>query len=98
MSDPELDLPECFFTRSGSIFECHDIGAVKAPQVRVDKAFFIEMTLRYLKDGIEMTCNLPRRRCCRPNSMGQHAGVEYPENAVEHLVWLTVAVSTYAVI
>ncbi len=59
MSGQEFDSPECFFTRSGYIFGCPDIGAVKAPQVEVDKPFFIEMQLQHFKDGIDAACTLP---------------------------------------
>lgn len=106
MSAPELDSPECFFTRSGSIFGCSDIGATKAPEVEVNRSFFIKTQLQRFKDGINATCVLPTSKGVIDRVpwaktfwevSPRRAGVEYPENTVEHLPWLTSRASIYAV-
>ena len=106
MSGQELDSPECFFTRSGSIFGCPDIGAVKAPQVEVDKPFFIEMQSQRFKDGIDAACTLPTSKGVVDRTPWAEtfwqisprcAGVEYPENAIKYLAWLASRASAYAV-
>lgn len=106
MSGQELDSPECFFTRSGSIFGCPDIGAVNAPQVEVDKPFFIEIQLQRFKDGIDTTCTLPTSKGVVDRAPWAETfwqisprctGVKYPENAIEHLAWLASRASAYAV-
>ena len=93
-----LDSLRCFFTCTGSIFGCSDIGAVQAPQVEIDEPFFIELELQRFQNGINPACILPT-----PEGVvdripwsetfwkvsSRNSGVEYPENAIEHLARFT---------
>ncbi len=73
-------------------------GAVQAPQVEIDEPFFIELELQRFQNGINPACILPTPEGVvdripwsetfwkvSPRS----SGVEYPENAIEHLARFT---------
>ncbi len=80
---------------------------INAPQVKVDKPFFIEMQLQRSKDGIDMTCTQPTSKGVVDRAPWAETfqqisprctGVKYPENAIKHLAWLTSRASAYALV